>query len=347
MALSWLVLSFISLHNGTDLEWYLTSDYIGPREFVSFQLIHFFRSFSSDYRTKAAILAFAIGFFMSFGLVTIHKDLNGSRIPLYFIPIYLFIPPVFLSAEGMYRQGIGQIMLIFSLLFFCKFLRFRALFSLLASLCIFSIALFSHKSILFISPSVFIASIASLTPLFFRSLSRAFSNIFLKYRQFIFIIIFILFPLLIYIMFLLVGPLATFVFDTSTRQSSSGMTFLYFLPCFFQLYIALSDTVYFNRTIYMRSTLNSHTSDIQLLPYYFMSVLILFITLTSILIFHTPLFFQRTYYIALLFLPLQLTFTSQNFVRRNRIKIFTVICLLSFTLIFSPQYQFLLFGIPF
>ena len=143
---------------------------------------------------------------MSSGLATLHRVLKGNYISFFYLYLLTFAP-VLLSAEGMYRQGIGQIGLLFILINFFIYLRNRSLLYLSLSILFLCFSLFSHKSILFISPSILIALIACISSAYlFQPIARLASKLLIRYKPFLYLFIFLVSTVMILI-YSIIGPL--------------------------------------------------------------------------------------------------------------------------------------------
>jgi len=333
--IAWWTISFFSAHSGIDLVWYLSTDFIADQEAVSYYILFFLRSLGDTFLQKASILCFSLGFalsFLTYSALKVNKLSN--KLSYLLIPYCIFLPPIFLAAEGMYRQGIAQAFLILSFLLTNLCLKKSSFVFSVLTICIFLLGIFSHKSLLLSLPAILFAFIIvglqSNPSSFFAKLLLAAPL--RRCRPLFFLAIIAVFPLLVIGLNLYIGPIASVLFGSTTRESSSGMTYLYHIP----LLLQLSFGVYF---IYLSFSgrLNLNNNRFPL----FLNCYLAGMCATALIFHATPEYYQRTYYMPLLFSAHQLLGPCSVvplFLRKLLLYLFIAIPLL---LILSPQYQYL------
>jgi hypothetical protein len=335
--LSWLLLASLSAHSGIDLEWYLTTDYVNPLEFTSFQIMYVLRNLADTYHMRAVILTLAIGIASSLSLYLLVTCLSKSRLyTSILLPYYIFIPPVFLGAESMYRQAIAQIFLIlyFKSIYDLQSYSRPSHAKLLYSMLLLSLSLNSHKGIILLLPAVILAHfVLAIYSKYIHSSFFGLRKYLIKFRSLFTIFISFSTPLLLVLLNSIFGPLASVVFGSSTRASSSGMTFLYYTPFLLQVIISLLALVYL-----FRHPDNTPQSRFSI----FINSFILFACTTALSIYANPEYFQRTYYFPLIFLCVQILLPGSPFKHRHIIYLFSAFSIVSLLLLFSPQYQYLM-----
>jgi len=334
--LSWLSLSILSAHSGVDLEWYLTTDYVNPIEYTSFQFIYFFRALADTYESKAQIISFAIGLTSSLSLFSLNRQAAIKPNNVYFlIPFFIFIPPIYLGAESMYRQAVGQLFfLLFFIMVFHSFRTRHSLRSRITTTILLLLAFNSHKGFLFISPALLLAYFAVyLFELHQSGKINRYQKSIHRSKKLITVSLSFLVPIIAIILNLVIGPLATAVFGSSTRLSSSGMTYLYYCPFLFQIVVSIL-------SIHKCFKIKGYSSDLKFSL--FVNSFILLSCTTALFIFANPEYFQRTYYIPLMFISLQVLLPSTPFTFSSQKLLIVLFSAISLLLIFSPQYQYLI-----
>ena len=352
--LCWIIISLISNHCGTDLDWYLSYDFLDKifsdqysffeshfkKESVSFLYITLARSLSEDMSSRAQLLSMFIGFpISSLTFLILYRLPSTSRFSLIAaFPSLLFCPVTFLSSEGMYRQAVSIFLFLVLIYVCCNYyrklqieypnannipfssIRFAPLSYKVSILTTFLLSLLSHKSFVFLFLNFILLLFLLKVFTDKRIVYPTIFSISPKKLKIIFIFLLAFLLLVLNVFYVSIG---TTFFNLSSRQSWSGLAYFYILPLLFQLVIS---------SRYILKSYSSHFTSLIFIAY-----ICALCCIPPMLIFTSPEYFQRSYFFAMSLMP----FTLASMPFKSLVIPFILYSFICLALLLSPTYNYL------